>query len=144
MKTPRGAVLAAGMVAVLALTGCASRGSVRQVRSEVAELRGQGGGRRKAPAPAPPPAREKRVEARPAEPDRPATPSDPADQLYSAALANFRAHEHGQAVLEFTGFIARNPQHPLAANAQFWVAEAYYLQRDYRQAVAEPVKGARL
>ncbi|MEK6529636.1 MAG: tol-pal system protein YbgF [candidate division NC10 bacterium] len=202
--------MAAGMVAVLALTGCASRGSVRQVRSEVAELREQVAALRKAQdastrelakavgelkaldgqltkaaqgekvveqqvarvearlgetaealhglrtsldglsrelvrqATAPPPAREKRVEARPAEPDRPATPSDPADQLYSAALANFRAHEHGQAVLEFTGFIARNPQHPLAANAQFWIAEAYYLQRDYRQAIAEYEKVAEM
>src|SRR3972149_2518477 len=41
MKTPRGAVLAAGMVAVLALTGCASRGSVRQLQGEVAGLREQ-------------------------------------------------------------------------------------------------------
>src|SRR3990172_7698861 len=48
MKIPRGAVLAAGMVAVLALTGCASRGSVRQVRSEVAELREQVAALRKA------------------------------------------------------------------------------------------------
>src|SRR3990172_556924 len=41
MKTPWGAVLTAGMVAVLALTGCASRGSVRQLRGEVAGLREQ-------------------------------------------------------------------------------------------------------
>src|SRR3990172_3658038 len=41
MKTPWGAVLTAGMVAVLALTGCASRGSVRQLQGEVAGLREQ-------------------------------------------------------------------------------------------------------
>lgn len=208
MKTPRGAVLAAGIVAVLALTGCASRGGLRQLQGEVAGLREQVAELRKAQdastrelaktvgelkaldgqlakaaqgekaaeqqvarvearlgeteealrglrasldglsrdlvrqAAAPPPAREKRVEARPAEPDRPAAPSGPPDQLYSAALASFRAREHGQAVLEFTDFIARHPQHPLAANAQFWIAEAYYLQRDYRQAIAEYEKVA--
>src|SRR3972149_3379688 len=99
MKTPWGAVLTAGMVAVLALTG---------------------------------------------EAEQPAARSGPAEQLYSAALASFRAREHGQAVLEFTDFIARNPQHPLAANAQFWIAEAYYLQRDYGQAVAEYEKVAQM
>lgn len=95
---------------------------------------------RQATAPAPP--GEKRIEARPAEADQPAARSGPAEQLYSAALASFRVREHGQAVLEFTDFIARYPQHSLAANAQFWIAEAYYLQRDYRQASAEYEKVA--
>ncbi|KRT72663.1 MAG: tetratricopeptide domain-containing protein [Candidatus Rokubacteria bacterium CSP1-6] len=210
MKTPWGAVLTAGMVAVLALTGCASRGSVRQLQGEVAGLREQVAELRKAQdastrelaktvgelkaldgqlakasqgekaaeqqvarvearlgeteealrglrasldglsrelvrqATAPAPPREKRMEARPAEAEQPAARSGPAEQLYSAALASFRAREHGQAVLEFTDFIARNPQHPLAANAQFWIAEAYYLQRDYGQAVAEYEKVAQM
>jgi len=73
---------------------------------------------------------------KPAQSERP-TRSGPAEQLYASALANFRAREHGQAVLEFTDFIARYPQHSLVANAQFWIGEAYYLQRDYRQALVE-------
>jgi tol-pal system protein YbgF len=79
-------------------------------------------------APPPPPA------PRPREP-APRTPSP--EQAYGAALATFRTGEHGQAVLDFLDFIAKHRQHALAANAQYWIGEAYYAQRDYRQAVAE-------
>ncbi len=196
MRGLRVVAVLAGAVALLALTGCASRGSVRQLESEVAALKDQVGELRKAQEAS---TRElartvgelkaldsqlsktaqgenaaeqqvARVEARlaeteeavrglrasldglsrelvrqvtaptretPAEPERPGPRSGPAEQLYAAALASFRAREHGQAVLEFTDFIARYPRHPLVPNAQFWIAEAYYLQRDYRQALAE-------
>lgn len=93
------------------------------------------------PAPAPPADRP----PPPADATKPAekpTPAPPArasgpEAMYSAALATFRAREHGQAVLEFLDFLARYPQHPLAANAQYWIGEAYYVQRDYRQALVE-------
>ena len=52
-------------------------------------------------------------------------------------MATFRAREYGQAVLDFVDFIAKYPRHPLAANAQYWIGEAYYVQRDYRQALTE-------
>jgi len=67
------------------------------------------------------------------EPARPAQP----ESAYGTALATFRAREHGQAVLEFLDFIGKYPKHPLAANAQYWIGEAYYSQRDYRQALVE-------
>jgi tol-pal system protein YbgF len=60
-----------------------------------------------------------------------------AEQLFSAAMANFRAQEPGQAVLELTDLIARFPDHALAASAQLWIGEAYYQQRDYRQSLVE-------
>jgi len=56
---------------------------------------------------------------------------------YAAALATFRSREHGQAVLDFIDFMAKYPKHPLAGNAQYWIGEAYWAQRDYRQALAE-------
>lgn len=59
------------------------------------------------------------------------------EQVYSAALGSFRARELGQAVLEFLDFIAKFAKHPLAGHAQFWIGEAYYVQRDYRQALTE-------
>jgi tol-pal system protein YbgF len=59
------------------------------------------------------------------------------EQEYSAALATFRSREHGQAVLDFIDFIAKHPKHPLASNAQYWIGEAYWAQRDYRQALVE-------
>jgi tol-pal system protein YbgF len=63
--------------------------------------------------------------------------SDDARRVYDAAIATFRAREHGQAVLDFIDFIAQYPTHPLTANAQYWIGEAYYMQRDYRQALVE-------
>ena len=36
-----------------------------------------------------------------------------------------------------TEFVAQFPTHPLAASAQNNIGEAFYRQRDYRQAVAE-------
>jgi tol-pal system protein YbgF len=59
------------------------------------------------------------------------------EQEYAAALATFRSREHGQAVLDFIDFMAKYPKHPLAGNAQYWIGEAYWAQRDYRQALAE-------
>jgi len=59
------------------------------------------------------------------------------EQEYNAALATFRSREHGQAVLDFIDFIAKYPKHPLAGNAQYWIGEAYWAQRDYRQALVE-------
>ena len=63
--------------------------------------------------------------------------ADAAEQVYTAALTTFRSREYGQAVLDFLDFIAKFPRHPLAANAQYWIGEAYYVQRDYRQAMTE-------
>ncbi len=74
----------------------------------------------------------------PAAPPRPDTRRpDEAEQAYNAALALFRAREHGQAVLDLLDFIAKHPTHRLAPSAQYWIGEAYYLQRDYRQALLE-------
>jgi len=82
-----------------------------------------------APAPAPP---SSAPPARPA----PKAGGNP-EQEYAAALATFRAREHGQAVLDFIDFMAKYPKHPLAGNAQYWIGEAYWAQRDYRQALVE-------
>jgi tol-pal system protein YbgF len=61
----------------------------------------------------------------------------PPEQAYASALGVFRSREHGQAVLDFLDFIAKYPRHPLSANAQYWIGEAYFAQRDYRQALVE-------
>jgi tol-pal system protein YbgF len=60
-----------------------------------------------------------------------------ADRIFAAALARLRAGDDGQAALEFTGFVAQFPSHPQAAAAQNHIGEAYYRQRDYRQALGE-------
>ena len=57
--------------------------------------------------------------------------------MFAAALAKLRAGDDGQAALEFTEFVAQFPSHPQAAAAQNHIGEAYYRQRDYRQALGE-------
>jgi tol-pal system protein YbgF len=66
-----------------------------------------------------------------------APPSPGPEDAYASALATFRAREHGQAVLDFLDFLSRHPTHELAPAAQYWIGEAYFVQRDYRQAIAE-------
>ena len=82
-----------------------------------------------APSPAPPP-----VTAAPA----PAAPRNvDAERMFAAALAQLRAGNDGQAALEFTEFVTQFPAHPQAAAAQNYIGEAFYRQRDFRQATAE-------
>jgi tol-pal system protein YbgF len=89
-----------------------------------------------------------RLPPAPARSAEPLSRRESPELFYSTALRSFRARELGQAVLEFLDFLAKFPGHPLAAQAQFWIGEAYYAQRDYRQAlvefekVAEHSKGA--
>lgn len=83
-----------------------------------------------APLPSPPASAARAPLAR-------AAPALSAEQAYAAALATFRAREHGQAVLDFLDFLAKYRRHPLAPNAQYWIGEAYYVQRDFRQAIVE-------
>jgi tol-pal system protein YbgF len=74
----------------------------------------------------------------PADADAAREPRDePAEHAYAAALNTFRAREHGQAVLDLMDFIVKYPKHSLAPRAQYWIGEAYYIQRDYPQALIE-------
>ena len=98
--------------------------TLRELRSAVEEL-----SKAAIPPPAAPPV------AAPA--PRSSAPDASPEQMYAAAMASFQAEEHGQAVLEFTELTRKFPEHPLAANAQYWVGEAYYRQRDFRQALVE-------
>jgi tol-pal system protein YbgF len=93
--------------------------SLRELRDDVA--------RKPAPAPAMPPPPV----------GTPPPRAGAADAAYQSAVALFQAREHGQAVLQFLDFLARYPGHPLGADAQYWIGEAYYVQRDFRQAMVE-------
>jgi tol-pal system protein YbgF len=70
-------------------------------------------------------------------PAPPVPESRTAEVVYAAALKTFRAGEHGQAVLELTDFVTRYPKHSLVPRAQLWIGDAYFKQRDYRQALLE-------
>jgi tol-pal system protein YbgF len=90
---------------------------------------------RPAPAPAPPPT----PAPAPASPASGPTPSrnTEADRMFAAALAKLRGGDDGQAALEFTEFVTQYPAHPQAAAAQNYIGDAYYRQREYRQALGE-------
>jgi tol-pal system protein YbgF len=103
-----------------------AEGALRGVRRSVDELAQRVTILASTPPPAPPVERERR------EPQ-----AGSAEQAYTSALNNYRARELGQAVLEFMDFISKFPKHQLAANAQYWIGEAYYAQRDYQQALIE-------
>lgn len=91
-----------------------------------------------APAPTPAPAPKPAVPApKPAAPAAPPSRNAEADRIFADALAKLRAGDDGQAALEFTEFVGQFPSHPQAAAAQNHIGEAYYRQRDYRQAMGE-------
>lgn len=101
--------------------------TLRELRASIEEID------RKAsapPAPAP-------VSGAPAKPGAAAPRDASPEKLYATAMASFRGEAHGQAVTEFAEVIDRFPQHPLASNAQYWIGETYYRQRDFRQALVE-------
>ncbi|HEX5726135.1 MAG TPA: tol-pal system protein YbgF [Longimicrobiaceae bacterium] len=68
----------------------------------------------------------------------PTTSGDPAEaqELYDASLAALRRGSLGTARAGFEEFLRANPQHRLAADAQFNVGEAYAQGRDTDNALA--------
>jgi tol-pal system protein YbgF len=119
----------------------ALRGRLGTVETELREPKGRGVATTPpptAPAAARPPAAAAAAPTPAGErPRETVPPALGAEQTYNAALATFRAREYGQAVLDFLDFLSKYPKHSLAANAQYWIGEAYYVQRDYRQSAAE-------
>lgn len=56
-----------------------------------------------------------------------------ADALYESAFADIRESKYDAAEKKFAEFMTKYASHPLAANAQYWLAETYYVRGDYRQ-----------
>jgi tol-pal system protein YbgF len=68
--------------------------------------------------------------------DRTAQGGDPAGE-YRAAVEQLKAGDHEGAIAALRQFIARYPHHDYADNAQYWLGEAYYVQKDYTHALVE-------
>jgi tol-pal system protein YbgF len=60
--------------------------------------------------------------------------SDPAAQ-YQAAFDLLKSGKYDQAKAGFEGFLASYPTHELASNAQYWLGEVSYVERDYESAL---------
>jgi len=65
------------------------------------------------------------------------TPPLNAADLYRSALDNFTRENYPAAILEFQEFVANHPDHDLADNAQYWIGECYYAQKNFALAAVE-------
>lgn len=85
--------------------------------------------------------------ATPAPPTAPIKPTPPAPptgasevsvvrKAYDAGLAAYKAGDYQGAIASFDGIVKRYPRDPLAANAQYWIGDAWFNLRDYKSAAA--------
>jgi len=62
---------------------------------------------------------------------------DPAEQkAYDAAMLLFKAGDYKTAGVALAEFVRQYPESGYAANAQYWLGNAYYAQRDCKNAIA--------
>ncbi|MBL9014217.1 MAG: tol-pal system protein YbgF [Myxococcales bacterium] len=67
----------------------------------------------------------------------PAANADDAGESYRAAVELVKSGGHGQAIEGLRAFLRKYPRHDYADNAQYWLGEAFYAQKDYPHALAE-------
>jgi tol-pal system protein YbgF len=56
---------------------------------------------------------------------------------YDQAFALIQARRYDEAAAAFNSYLAANPNGRLADNAQYWLAETYYVRRDFQGALPE-------
>ena len=106
------------------------------------------------PPPAPPPAPTEGIlltnrpavaavpETRPG--DEVISPGQQAEKLYTGALGLFSKRFYDEAAVKFREFVVEYPEHKLAGNAQYWIGECAYSQKNFEAAAAEFAKVERL
>ncbi|MGZ8290145.1 MAG: tol-pal system protein YbgF [Telluria sp.] len=57
-------------------------------------------------------------------------------QTYEAAMAMFQTGDYKGAAAALGDFVRRHPESAYAANAQYWLGNAWFAQRDYKKAIA--------
>jgi len=57
--------------------------------------------------------------------------------IYNQALDNFNKKKYDIARAQFQAFLKTSPNDPYADNAQFWIGESYFQQKDYKRAIIE-------
>jgi tol-pal system protein YbgF len=56
--------------------------------------------------------------------------------MYDMAFNALKASDYPKAINGFKSFVSAYPASPLASNAQYWLGEAYYVTREYPNAIA--------
>lgn len=64
-------------------------------------------------------------------------PDADAKRIYDQAYLDYTKSNYTLAVSGFREYLRRVPSGDLSDNAQFWIGDAYYAQRDYQSAIAE-------
>ena len=77
----------------------------------------------------------------PAGPTPGPTPGGNGEQLYNEAFKKLQDGDYAGAERGFKSFLASNPRHPLAGNAQYWLGETFYARRDYPSAMTAFAEG---
>ncbi len=65
-----------------------------------------------------------------------AAADDAAPQAYGRTFDALKQSRYGEAIAGFESFLRAWPTHDLADNAQYWLGEAHYVNRDYEKAIA--------
>ena len=65
------------------------------------------------------------------------TTSSEVIEIYTQALVDCRTGWYKQAIQGFQKVLGYSPDHTLKDNAQYWMAECYYAQKDYSRALTE-------
>ena len=63
--------------------------------------------------------------------------NDEATRTYRRAITLFQSQKYADAIMEYTTFLEKFPDHPLAGSAQYYIGQCYFLQKDYKLAVQE-------
>lgn len=63
------------------------------------------------------------------------------DEIYQKGLDAIKAKDSQTAINAFSKILSDNPEHKLAGNAQYWLGETYYAQKDFQRAAVAFAKG---
>jgi tol-pal system protein YbgF len=100
------------------------------------EPAGDNGAGNQAPSWAPPKPSGPVVQSKQADPHQ--------EAAYKTAFDQLKSGQYNKSIESFRGFITAYPTGTYADNAQYWLGEAYYVQRDYDAALSEFDKVIRL
>ena len=65
------------------------------------------------------------------------------ETMYAAAYQTFKDGHYDKSRTEFKNFLATYPNTEYAGNAQFWIGECYFFEKNYEQAILEYEKVAK-